>query len=156
MKKMIKKIICVAMVMVVMLSLVACGSENNQSGAQTDTVVSADTIGGKYVIAFNSCEETDPNAVVDELMANVEVPYSLAKMDVEPGYLNGFDEEIKGFEEGVMFAPMIGSIPFVGYVLKTSDAAALVSELKGVANMRWNVCTEADEQVDAIKGDFQK
>jgi hypothetical protein len=72
-------------------------------------------------------------------------------MEVEPGLLNGFDNaEITGFEEGVLFAPMIGSIPFVGYVFTLADDAdvdAFETTLKDNANLAWNICTEADEMV---------
>lgn len=124
-------------------------TENDGSGT-----VAGDTLGSSYVAAFDGMSETDPNAVVDALMNDVENEMSLVKMDVEPGYLNGFDAEIKGFSKGVTFAPMIGSIPFVGYVFETDDAAALVDELKANANLRWNVCTEADEMVSSVNGNL--
>lgn len=70
-------------------------------------------------------------------------------MEIEEGLLNGFDNaEIKGFSEGALFAPMIGSIPFVGYVFTLSDgtdADAFVQTLKDNANPRWNICTEAEQ-----------
>ena len=49
-----------------------------------------------------------------------------------------------------MFAPMIGSIPFVGYVFtleEGADAAAFMQTLTDNADPRWNVCVEADETV---------
>lgn len=77
-------------------------------------------------------------------------------MAVEPGYLTGFDNtEIKGFKEGAMFAPMIGTIPFVGYVFVLEDgvsASDFVSTLKSAANLRWNICTSADEMVAGSSG----
>ena len=77
-------------------------------------------------------------------------------MPVEPGYLTGFDNaEIKGFKEGTMFAPMIGTIPFVGYVFILEDgvnASDFISTLKSSANLRWNVCTSADVMVAGSSG----
>ena len=72
-------------------------------------------------------------------------------MEVSEGYLNGFDEDITGFQKGVMFSPVIGTIPFVGYVFETDDADALLSLLKEKANPAWNICTEADETVSTSK-----
>ena len=58
--------------------------------------------------------------------------------------MNGFDNEITGFNSGTLFSPMIGTIPFVAYVFETDDADTLVETLKSNANLRWNICTEAD------------
>ncbi|MBQ3224587.1 MAG: hypothetical protein IJB42_02655 [Oscillospiraceae bacterium] len=70
---------------------------------------------------------------------------------VEEGLLTGFDNtEIRGFSSGYMFAPAIGTIPFVGYVFELPDASgadAFVSTLKGAANPRWNICTEAEQTI---------
>jgi hypothetical protein len=71
-------------------------------------------------------------------------------MEVQAGPLTGFDSEISGFEEGVMFSPMIGSIPFVGYIFTIADGDdpdVFIQTLTDSANPRWNVCTEADETV---------
>ena len=77
-------------------------------------------------------------------------------MPVEEGFLTGFDNvEIKGFKEGAMFAPMIGTIPFVGYVFTMDDAAAAIelsTLLEENANPRWNICTEADEMFTTVSG----
>ena len=70
--------------------------------------------------------------------------YNLVTMPVEEGFLNGFDNEITGFNSGTLFSPMIGTIPFVAYVFETDDADTLVETLKSNANLRWNICTEAD------------
>ena len=68
---------------------------------------------------------------------------------IEAGLLMGFDNaEITGFQEGVMFGPMMGTIPFVGYIFELEDGAdvdAFVKTLKDNANLRWNICTEAEE-----------
>lgn len=70
-------------------------------------------------------------------------------MPVEEGLLNGFgNTEVTGFSEGVMFAPMIGSIPFVGYVFtleEGADAETFMQSLKDSADLNWNICTAADE-----------
>lgn len=141
-----KKILLIFLVIMI-TNLCACaGNGSNTAGANT--------IGTKYTSEFDNSKLTDPNEIVDNLIANIEVPYELVKMDVEPGYLNGFDSEITGFSEGVTFSPMIGSIPFVGYVFRSDDPEKLLDSLRSNANMRWNICTEADEMVSSIKGDL--
>lgn len=141
-----KKISIALVLMLITMSFVGCGKNNNS--------VEADTVGGKYVNMFNDASGKNCGEIVDELIAGSDADLNLAMLEVEPGYLNGFDEEITGFDEGVMFAPMIGSIPFVGYVFKTGDPAKLESLLKEKANLRWNICTEADEMVSATKDDL--
>ena len=123
-----------------------CGKTEGESGSNT--------VGGKYVSAFENSSATNAISMVDELISTVESPYELASMEVEPGYLNGFDNPISGFDVGIVFSPMIGSIPFVGYVFETDDVDALEEELKASANLRWNICTEADEMVTAKKGNL--
>lgn len=95
-------------------------------------------------------------SIAEALVSNSVIAFSGGAMAVEPGYLTGFDDtEIKGFKEGAMFAPMIGTIPFVGYVFTLedgADASAFISTLKSAANLRWNICTSADEMVTGSVG----
>lgn len=73
-------------------------------------------------------------------------PLDLDAVPAEKGWLAGLDE-FDQFEEAAQFAPMIGSIPFVGYVFvidNSVDADDFIADLESRANLRWNVCTEAD------------
>ena len=95
--------------------------------------------------------------IVEALVTSPSVSaLSLAVIEVEEGYLTGFDNaEIKGFSEGVMFSPMIGTIPFVGYVFSLeneADADAFIKKLEDSANLRWNICTRAEEMVTGKSG----
>ena len=50
---------------------------------------------------------------------------------------------------------MIGSIPFVGYVFVLEDGTdktEFISNLKENANLRWNICVEAEEMVTGVAG----
>lgn len=76
------------------------------------------------------------------------VPLELVPMPVEEGYLAGFDIEITGFSNAYQFSPMIGSIPFVGYIFEVTDDMdkdVFCSILKDNFNLNWNICTSADE-----------
>lgn len=90
----------------------------------------------------------DINEVANKL---IEAEYfkevSMTTMEVEPGFLNGFEAEITGFNNGVMFAPMIGTIPFVGYIFETDNTELLIDELETNASLNWNICTTADEML---------
>lgn len=99
----------------------------------------------------------DAEAIAGGLLKNPAILFGGATNPVAPGdYLPGFDEsEIKGFKSGVAFMPMIGSIPFVGYVFEldgTVGASEFISSLKKSANLRWLVCAEAEEMVAGSEG----
>ena len=95
-------------------------------------------------------------AIAEALMTNPAIKFAGGAMPVEEGLLSGFDNaEIKGFKEGSMFAPMIGSIAFVGYVFELADgtdASAFISTLEKNANLRWNICVAAEEMVTGVSG----
>ena len=98
---------------------------------------------------------SNPSATAEELankvIAHESIQFMPMVMPVEEGFLTGFDDyEIKGFAEGAAFAPGIGTIPFVGYIFKLADGAdveAFKAELEAGANLRWNICTAAEEMV---------
>lgn len=95
-------------------------------------------------------------AISEALIANPAIKFNGGAVPVEEGYLSGFDNtEIKGFKSGVMIAPQIGSIAFVGYVFElesAADAPAFKAMLEKNANLRWNICVEAEEMVSGISG----
>ncbi len=112
------------------------------------------TVGYTLADVFKANASSDCNTIANKLIAHsvlAPIGQSLGTMEVEEGYLTGFDnEEIKGFKKGVMFAPMMGTIPFVGYVFElasANDADAFTAKLQACSNLRWNICTSADEKV---------
>jgi len=93
--------------------------------------------------------------IAEGLLTNSVIQFMGGAMPVEEGYLAGFDSEITGFKSGATFAPMIGSIAFVGYVFELeneADVAGFISNLQKNANKRWNICVEADEMVTGSVG----
>ncbi len=100
--------------------------------------------------------ETTAQEAADALIANEIIQFMGGTMPVEPGFLTGFTADITGFEEATVFMPMIGTIPFVGYVFdlaEDADVEAFMTTLKDNADMRWNICTEAEEMVVEAIGD---
>ena len=95
--------------------------------------------------------------VAQRVLDHESIPFMPMAMEVEPGLLNGFgNTEITGFAEGASFGPAIGTIPFLGYVFTldgTVDGSAFCQTLKNAADLRWNICTEADELVVTQSGD---
>lgn len=100
-------------------------------------------------------ETGDLQTLGESLLSNSVIRFNGASSLVETGYLQGFSKEIDGFQEGVMFGPMMGSIAFVGYVFRLEDGAdvdAFVKTLKDNADPRWQICVEANETVVDIYG----
>ena len=116
------------------------------------------TVGAALLADFKSKAKDSASAlsIAEALISNKVIAFAGGAMPVEEGFLTGFDNtEIKGFKEGAMFAPMIGTIPFVGYVFTLADgtnAADFISTLKSAANLRWNICTSAEEMVTGSAG----
>ena len=141
-----KKIITVILVLAMALSLCACGAKKVESVPNT--------LGQQLYQQFNAkveAGETDAQALADALLQSDALPFEGGMTaEMEEGFLMGFTTDIVGFEKAVMFAPMIGSIPFVGYVFELSSAdacEAFCAMLLENCDPRWNICTEADETV---------
>ena len=126
-----------------------------QPEEQTPEAKPVSTIAHTLLSDFKSMlkanDSLNAKEIADRLLSNPIIEFSPATSPVEEGYLSGFDNaEIKGFKSGVMFAPMIGSIPFIGYIFETTDSASattLAKTLQDSANLRWNLCVEAEEMV---------
>ena len=132
-----KKALALILAAVMMLGLISCGKSEPE------------TVGGFLAADFKSNPEGTAKEVADRLIQNEVLPFEAVTMAVEPGLLMGFDNaEITGFSEGVSFAPMIGTIPFIGYVFELDEGAdveAFTKVLEDNANLCWNICTEAEE-----------
>lgn len=117
---------------------------------ETNEEQKKETVANTLMSDFKSIAKSqNAESIANQLIANKIIPFVPAVMPVEEGWLNGFgDAEITGFKEGAMFGPMIGTIPFIGYVFELKDETDVnqfISTLKSNANLRWNICTEADE-----------
>ncbi len=134
-------------------------SNGESADSQADVTVSGDSLGQTLRADFEakaadgtmSCQ-----ILADELLKNPAILFSPVTMPVEPGLLTGFgNAEITGFKEATMFAPMIGSIAFVGYIFELeegTDGEAFMQTLKDNADPRWNICVEAEEMVVSQTG----
>ena len=152
-----KKLIALVLVLAIALSFAACSNTGN-GGSSAGTEVSIEeadgTLGTDLLIDFKQRMIANPEISAQELaeaiLTNEAILFASGAMPMEPGYLSGFDVEITDFAECVMFAPMIGTIPFVGYIFTLEDGAdveAFKTTLSDNCNPRWNICTEADQTV---------
>ncbi|MBE6949550.1 MAG: hypothetical protein E7456_06870 [Ruminococcaceae bacterium] len=128
--------------------------ETPENEGTTDAEATDSTLGQTLLADFTETLTANPGMTAqeaaDHLITNPAILFAPATMPVEEGYLSGFTTEITGFEEGVMFAPMIGSIAFVGYVFTLEDGAdvdSFMNNLVSTADMRWNICVEAEEMI---------
>ena len=171
-----KRIITILMASLMIMSMTACNSNENNNDNENGTSVEtstnesgtndnstnddvsseATTVGEKLLADFKADSTGTAQEIADRLLTNKAIEFMGAATPVEEGLLSGFDNtEIKGFKEGVMFAPMIGSIAFVGYIFELpedADVEAFKTTLKDSANLRWNICVEAEELIVESEG----
>lgn len=131
------------------------GTDSKEDGSDL-TTESDTTVGEALYNDFKNDHSGTATEIAERLLENEVVGFMGGAVPVEEGYLAGFDDtEIKGFKDGVMFAPMIGTIPFVGYIFELEDDSQVESfktTLKNSANLRWNICTTADEMICENEG----
>lgn len=147
-------------------TLVSCGGgeQTEQPGTGTGTADSgaALTMGERIAEDFKKKVGDDPDitaeALAGALLEGDAVDFNGAVMPMEPGYFMGLDlDTVTGFAEAARFSPMIGSIPFMGYVFrldKDADAAAFMTILREHADLGWNICTFADRLIVENAGDW--
>ncbi len=127
-----------------------------QKPAEEKPAETPKTVGNQLLSIFKANANGSTEAIANAIIEKGNIPFSAVTMDVEEGLLNGFDNaEIKGFKSGTAFMPMMGSIAFVGYIFELSDgvsASDFISTLKSNANLRWNICVEAEEMVTGSVG----
>ena len=161
-----KKLFSILIAATLLLSLCACGSsapaateppvqEAPTPSAAPSASPTGERMGQALLKDFTDRVNAEPELGAEELakalLENPVIEFAGDALPVEPGLLTGFgNAEITGFAQGAMFAPMISTIPFVGYVFvldEGADAEAFVQTLKDNADPRWNICTEADETI---------
>ena len=148
-----KKIVALSLAVLMILGVVACGKAE---GEKKEEAKKPETVGEILLDDFKKDASGSAQEIAERIVGNKIIQFMGGATPVEPGLLSGFDNtEIKGFKNGVMFAPMIGSIAFVGYVFElenASDVSAFISTLESNANKRWNICVEAEEMVTGSVG----
>lgn len=118
---------------------------------ENNTKPSGTTVGETLAAVWRANSGKSAEEIANAVLPHSSIQFMGGVVPVEEGLLTGFDNtEIRGFSSGYMFAPAIGTIPFVGYVFELPDASgadAFISTLKGAANPRWNICTEAEQTI---------
>ena len=146
------------------LSLCACSNtldqqvdtsklESNELNDEDSNQTAGEELSNYFLEIINSNPEGTIDDYIIEFINSTPTPFELSSIVVEEGYLAGFNyTEILGFKVGYQIAPMIGSIPFIAYAfeLETTDTKEIEefkTKLINSADLRWNICTEADSLV---------
>lgn len=98
--------------------------------------------------ATGTAEEIANAVISDPIIQFMGMAMAINPTDFE--FLSGLGEAKVEYQEGAMFGPMIGTIPFIGYIFNVAegtDVEAFKTMLNDNANLRWNICTAADELV---------
>ena len=132
--------ILLCLVLCSFLIITGCTNKENNNEEENKTVASQLVTEFKKEIAISE--------------SNIIVPTTGVTEITKDDYLAGFNEEIKGFKKAVSIAPMIGTIPFVAYIFEVDNPEEFASTLKEQANLRWNICTEADEMQTTIVDNY--
>jgi hypothetical protein len=149
-----RKIIPFALLACLMLALVGCGGDTQE--------VQPATLGQTMAQSFQTQAALAPDLALEDLVQSVtddaQLPFEIMTLPVEEGLLTGFGNTvISGFQEAVVFGPVVSTVPFVGYVFRLAedtDGDTFASALKDAADPSWNVCTTADETVVEQAGDL--
>lgn len=126
--------------------------ENNEPKTEEKATI-AETLAEQFKKEIK--EETDINKVAEKIASNEIVKIELDVVTLKKkDYVSGFKKEIKDFKKAIAIRPMIGTIPFVAYIFEVSDAEKFADELKENADLKWNVCTEADNMETAVVDNY--
>lgn len=145
--KRIGKLLCVITIMLSALLSVGCNKEEE---------VVANTVATKLVASFNEIieDEKDLKEIASKISKHDSLKITVDVVEAEEGFLDGFDDEIKGFKKAYAIKPIIGTQPFVAYVFESDNAKELETTLKEKANKRWNICVEAEELETSVKDNY--
>ncbi len=121
-------------------------TENNNQNQGEPTAAQICISTYKEQMAAGASIEDALNAVAEKIELG-----GMVEKDFE--YVQGFDTTITGYSHIYGLLPMFGGFPFVMYVFETDDVDALKTMVDAHADLRWNICTEAEEKlIEVVDG----
>ena len=172
-----KKIIALLACLALLLSMAACGTKtpevtnptteptteatepNNEIIETPDEPATTEgTVGETLLATFKANSTGTAEEIANAVISDPVIQFMGMAMAINPTdfeFLSGLGEAKIEYEEGAMFGPMIGTIPFIGYIFKLAegtDVEAFKTTLEENANLRWNICTAAEELVIENEG----
>lgn len=99
--------------------------------------------------------EKDIEKVANKIAENkvLDIAVGVEEM-TEESYFGGITTEVKGFKKSFAIRPMIGSIPFAAYIFEVENASDFEANIKDNIDLRWNICTEADDLETAVYDNY--
>lgn len=145
--------------LVMALVLLVCGITLVTGCTKKNTKTKDETPAQKIVNVFN--DEVKNEKDIEKLAKNINVSVktitgydtdvvTLSKKD----YVEGFSTEIKGFNKAVAIKPFISGQPFIAYIFEVDDPETFKKTLEDNADLRWNICTMADEYKSSIVDNY--
>lgn len=163
-----KKIIALIACMALLLSMAACTAKVPETTDPTtepttnatepvetpdEPAATAGTVGETLLATFKANSTGTAEEIANAVISDPIIQFMGMAMPINPvdfEFLSGLGEAKVEYEEAAMFGPMIGTIPFIGYIFNVAegtDVEAFKTMLNDNANLRWNICTAADELV---------
>lgn len=175
-----KKIIALLACLALLLSMAACGTTTPETTEPTteateptteateptdenvetpdEPAATEGTVGETLLATFKANSTGTAEEIANAVISDPIIQFMGMAMAINPTdfeFLSGLGEAKIEYEEGAMFGPMIGTIPFIGYIFKLAegtDVEAFKTTLEENANLRWNICTAAEELVIENEG----
>lgn len=146
-----KTLTLILVILSLTLIITGCGKKEDNNTKNDNTVAA------NLVLEFEKEMPKSKNIkeVADKLIkTNIITPHVEYLEMKEGDYLAGFKEEIKGYKSAVIIAPTISTIPFIAYIFEVDNPNEFANNLKEQANLRWNICTEADEMKVSVVDNY--
>lgn len=134
--------------------LISCSKKNQKIETNGTFAEEHKTVAQALVRDFMSSAENESIMSVAQKISESEMIKTTMVIEDMTGaeFIQGFDSKIYGYSKVSMIAPMIGSIPFISYIFESDNAEVLEEELRLHADLRWNICVEAEEMLTCVKG----
>lgn len=147
------KFIFVIIALIFMIVLTGCQKNNdskeNLEQQDSDAKTVASVLANQFLKEIPN--EKDIKKVIENLAKNDIIKINVNVEKVESGdYISGFQTKITGFNEACAIKPTIGTIPFIAYIFEVDNPSEFAETLNANYDLRWNICTEAEEQKTTI------
>ena len=148
-----KKIVLAIIIMVCGVCFITgCGKKEKNNETEQPKTVAAE-LGKVFETAIK--EEKDIEKVAKKIAESEIIVPEVQSFAINDGdYLAGFKEEITGYKKAVGIAPMISTIPMIAYVFEVEEPEAFSKTLEENADLRWNICIEAEEMKTVIVDNY--
>lgn len=118
-----------------------------------------ETLWNTFQAALIENPDISMEALANILVTDPVIQFTGMASPVESGaeYFTGFGEyRITGYDSAAVYAPMMGSMAFVGYVFDVTEGTDISDFIKALTDHcdpRWNICVEAEQTVAGAVGD---